>query len=149
LSDFRGRIVILNFWSAECPWAERADRELLSYLQGWGDRVVLLTIAANTNEPDELLAAAARERGLPFVLRGSPRILEEYAAEATPHLFVVDRTGLLRYRGALDNVTFRLRIASIPYLKDAVEALLIGGQPDPADTPAYGCAIIRHLPDSC
>ena len=25
LSNYRGQVVIVNFWSAECPWAERAD----------------------------------------------------------------------------------------------------------------------------
>ncbi|MBA4380221.1 MAG: hypothetical protein C0393_06035 [Anaerolinea sp.] len=68
LSDHRGRIVILNFWSAECPFAERVDRELLTLLPVWGERVMLLIIAANVNEPPELLAQAARERGLPLVL---------------------------------------------------------------------------------
>ena len=29
LEEGRGRIIVLNFWSAECPWAERGDQELL------------------------------------------------------------------------------------------------------------------------
>ena len=29
LSDFFGRIVVLNFWSAECPWSSRADQEVM------------------------------------------------------------------------------------------------------------------------
>jgi hypothetical protein len=149
LGELRGRIVIVNFWSAECPWAERADGELLSYLSGWGDRVTLLTVAANANEPNELVAAVARAHSLPFVLRGSREVLDAYGAQTTPHLFVVDAAGLLRYRGAMDDVTFRNRTVTRLYLKEAVDVLLAGHLPDPAETPAYGCAVIRHLPESC
>ena len=149
LSDHHGRIVIVNFWSAECPWAERADRELLSCLSEWGDRVALLTFAANGNEPDELVAAAARARSLPLVLRGNLDVTDAYEAQTTPHLFVVDADGRLRYRGAMDDVTFRNRTATRYYLKEAVEALLARRLPDPAETPSYGCAIVRHLPESC
>jgi len=149
LSDFRGRIIVVNFWSADCPWVERVDRELLACLPDWGERVVLVTIAANLNEDDGLVAAAAGQRGLPLVLRGRPEVLDAYAAELTPHLFVVDAEGVLRYAGAFDDLSFRRRTPTHIYLREAVEALLAGRLPDPAKTPAYGCAIVRRLPDSC
>jgi hypothetical protein len=145
LSDHRGRIVVVNFWSAECPWAERADRELLSYLGGQPGRLVLLTIAANANETDELCAAAARARGLPLVLRGSPQVRDAYEARTTPHIFIVDERGLLRYRGALDDVTFRRREPQRYYVREALEALQSGHSPAPAETAPYGCAIVRFV----
>ena len=148
LSDSRGRIVVLNFWSAECPWAERADRELLSYFKEWGGRVILLTIAANAHEPDLQCAAAARTQGLPFVLRATPEVLDAYAAQTTPHLFVVDTDGILRYRGALDDVAFRQREPTRLFLKDAVETLLAGRLPKIQESAPYGCTIIRFVLES-
>ena len=50
------------------------------------------------------------------------------------------------YRGAFDDVTFRQRAATRSYLKDAVEALLAGRNPDLAETAPYGCTIVRHIP---
>lgn len=149
LSDYRGWIVILNFWSADCPWVERVDRELLACLQGWGEGVLLLPIAANPTESDELIAAGARAHGLGLVLRGDPASLEAYGAQTTPQLFVIDADGLLRYQGAFDDVNFRQRTPSRFYLKEAVERLRLGQSPDPAETPPYGCAVVRHLMDSC
>ena len=145
LSDSRGRIVLVNFWSAECPWAERADRELLGILRENEGRLDLLTVAANANEGDEACAAAARGRGLPFVLRGSLQVQDAYAASTTPHIFIVDGTGLLRYRGALDDVTFRRPEPSRRYVREALEALLAGRPPETVETPAYGCAIVRFV----
>ena len=147
LSEYRGRIVILNFWSAECPFAERVDLELVRYLWGWGKRVVLLTIAVNANESQAQVAAAARQRGLAPVLLGSrSEVPDEYEAQTTPHLFVVDTDGILRYCGAFDDVTFRQRAATRFYLKDAVESLSAGLSPEPAETAPYGCTIVHHVP---
>lgn len=144
LSDFPGKIVVVNFWSAECPWSERADREILALQNTWGDKVVLLNIAANANEPLELLRQAARERGLPLVLRDAAQSAARiYGAETTPHCFVIDGSGILRYRGAFDDRTFRQRQPTRSYVVDAVEALLAKRHPDPAETPAYGCTIVR------
>ena len=146
LNDYRGRIVIVNFWSAECPFAERVDRELVCYLREWGERVALLTIAANANESQAQVAAAARQRGLEPVFLGSrSEVPDAYEAQTTPHLFVVDADGILRYRGAFDDVTFRQRAATRSYLKDAVEVLSAGRSPDPAETAPYGCTIVHHV----
>ena len=146
LSDYRGKIVIINFWSAECPHSERADRYLLGLLERWDGEVALLSIASNRNESIQLLEEAARTRGLPIVLVDAEQtVADSYGAQTTPHAFVVDREGVLRYRGAVDDVTFRQRTATRFFLADAVEALLDGRLPELAETPAYGCTIVREI----
>jgi len=143
LEDYLGRVVVLNFWSAECPWSQRVDGELLSCLQAWEQRVALLTVAANANEPPDLLRRTAAERGLPLLLHDDERqVTLLYGAATTPHLYLIDETGILRYRGAFDDVTFRQRKPTRPYLRQAVEAVLQGRQPDPAETEPYGCTIV-------
>ena len=67
-----------------------------------------------------------------------------YGSLTTPHIFVIDREGKLRYQGAFDDVTFRQREPTRFYLKDALDALLAGRQPEPAQTTPYGCSIVRH-----
>jgi len=147
LEEQRGRIVILDFWSAECPWSERADHQLLAFLSAWGEAVSLWPIASNANEPTDLLKGVSRLHGLPDVLRDEGQhVANLYGAQTTPHLFVVDAQGLLRYQGALDDVTFRQRTPTRHYLRDAVEALLSGNQPEPDFTRPYGCAITRYNP---
>ncbi|MEA3438691.1 MAG: redoxin domain-containing protein [Chloroflexota bacterium] len=145
LSDWQGSIVILNFWSAECPWAERTDPELLANVSIWGEGVNLCAISSNTNEPARILRRVAAEREVPLVLHDSlGHTADLYGALTTPHIFVIDREGKLRYQGAFDDVTFRQREPTRLYLKDAVNALLAGRQPEPAQTTPYGCAIFRH-----
>ena len=72
-------------------------------------------------------------------------VADRYEAVTTPHAFVVDREGILRYRGAVDDVTFRQRRATRFFLEEAVEALLEQRLPEVQETPAYGCTIVREI----
>jgi len=146
LSAERGKIVIVNFWSAECPHSERTDRYIVSLLEGWKGEVVLLSIADNRNASAQRVAEAAQARRLPRVLIDTEHAAADlYEAVTTPHAFVIDREGILRYRGAVDNITFRQREATRFFLQEAVEALLHGHCPEPPETPAYGCVIVREI----
>jgi peroxiredoxin len=148
LEDLRGRVGILNFWSAECPWTNRADQELRTYLITWRSKVTLWPIASNANEDEEFLTRTAAERGLPVVLRDAQhQVADLYGAQTTPHFFVVDSQGVLRYQGAFDDTTFRQRTPTRLYLRQAVNAVLQGRRPDPAQTTPYGCTIVRFTPD--
>lgn len=145
LSNLAGKVVIINFWSSECPHAKRTDQELRKYIEDWSGQVALLSIASNANESPEQLQLAAIERNLPVVLHDAhQRVADLYGAITTPHLFVIDPNGILRYQGAFDDITFRQRNPTRHYLRDAVEAVLEGRDPNPAQSSAYGCSIVRH-----
>jgi peroxiredoxin len=145
LSDERGRIVIVNFWSSECPHSERTDTLIAAWLLKLASDVTMLPIAANRSEPAGALAEAAKTRRLPRVLLDAGQVVADlYQAQTTPHVFVVDKEGLLRYRGAVDDVSFRTRTATRFFLQEAVDSLLKGHEPALAETPAYGCTIVRE-----
>jgi hypothetical protein len=145
LFEQRGRIVILNFWSAECDWSERSDEVLSGARKGWGDRVAIWSIIANPNEPGDLILAEVTRRELSVVLVDeSQSLVHQFGAITTPHFFVIDGEGILQYKGALDDTTFRNKTPSTFYLLDAIDALLEGRTPDPQETPGYGCAITKR-----
>ena len=146
LSDFRGQIVVVNFWSAECPWSKRGDSELLATLRELEEPVVLLSIASNANEPEEMVRETARQRGIPILLLDSgAQVAKLYGAETTPHAFVVDRSGLLRFQGALNDMTFRQRTPTRWYVTEALRALLAGRSPEVPQAPPYGCTIVHAV----
>jgi len=145
LGDYRGRIVVVNFWSADCPHVERTDARMLASLARWGAQVVLLAIASNANESAGALENASRSRGPLTVMKDAGHVIADlYAAQVTPEVFVVDRAGVLRYRGAVDDTSFRQRVPTRSYLDEAVDALLDGNLPTVAEVPAFGCSIIRE-----
>jgi peroxiredoxin len=145
LSHERGRIVILNFWSCECPHSARTDRSLLDLCSKRSGEVVLISLASNRVESHERIAEVAQARGLPLVLLDPEHLVADlYAAQTTPQVFVIDRAGMLRYRGAVDDVTFRQRTPSRSYVRESVDAVFADQQPSTPQTPAYGCAIVRE-----
>ena len=144
LSEYRGKLVIVNFWSAECPWSERADKNLAALRNRFPGQVVMLLIASNVNEADGMVNEAIHQRGIGFVLRDAGcKLADFWQAQTTPHAFVIDQSGILRYRGAVDDVTFRKKDPSMFYIEEAVKALINGRLPDMQETPPYGCAIVR------
>jgi len=146
LSDYAGNIVVLDFWSAECPWSQHYDAWLTEQTPRWtAQGIHLLAVAANVDEDPVLITTVAAARCLPFSILLDPGccVADAYSAETTPHVFVIDHAGRLAYRGAIDDRSFRQRTATRPYLSDALDALVAGRQPEPAETPPYGCALVR------
>jgi peroxiredoxin len=146
LSEYRGKIVVVNFWSYECPHSERTDRSIMVCLAQWGGAVELLSIESNRNESIQSVEEAVKTRRLPGVLLDAEHLVADlYEAITTPHVFVVDRAGILRYRGAVDDVKFHHHTATRFFLEEAVESLLEGHLPTLTETLAYGCAIVREI----
>lgn len=144
LGDFKGQIVIINFWSAECPWSQRSDEQIIQYLQNWGPGVKYLPIASNVNEDLALIKEVANSRKIALILHDPDHSTADlFGALTTPHIFVIDAEGILRYQGGFDDVTFRQPEPTTNYLYRAVEALRTGNLPTPAETLAYGCTIVR------
>lgn len=144
LEAMRGRILVLVFWSADCAHSERTNRTLAALRPGWGERVEVWWVASNPNESlDRLRAAALGEQIGPVLVDGDQTVAELYGAVTTPHVFVISADGALRYAGAPDDVVLRTSTPTRPYLAQAVEALLTGRQPEPAETPPFGCALVR------
>jgi peroxiredoxin len=142
LSAQRGRLTVLLAWSAACPWTERTDAGVLSAVHEAG--VDLWPVAVNADESDDEVRRVAAERGLPLVLRDPDhRLADLFGAAATPHVFVIDAQGKVRYQGAPDDARFRDPQPRRRYLAEALHALLRGEDPDPAETMTYGCAIVR------
>jgi thiol-disulfide isomerase/thioredoxin len=145
LQDYRGRIAMVNFWSCECPHAERTDGLLAAWTSSWAGKVVLLPIASNVNEPMPALKSTAVARRFPLVLVDeNQHVADLYEAQTTPHVVLIDAGGLLQYAGAVDDVNFGQRQPQRYFLRESVEALLRNQVPSITRTQPYGCAIVRH-----
>ncbi|MGD8554391.1 MAG: redoxin domain-containing protein [Anaerolineales bacterium] len=146
LVEQRGRIVVINFWSATCPWTHKVDEVLAELRQTWGESVLLWLVVSGAKDSLEESRQAAQARRLSPVLKDPDHaVADVYGAVTTPHFFVVDGAGVLRYQGALDDTTFQQRTPTRTYLADAIQALRQGQAPDPAETASYGCILVRDV----
>jgi len=67
-----------------------------------------------------------------------------YGAKTTPHMFIIDPEGRVRYAGAIDSKR-SVDPADIPsstnYVRAALDELLAGGEVTTPATQAYGCSV--------
>lgn len=146
LIDTRGQVTVLIFWSAACRWSRRTDVMLVYRQLKWAPRGVrLIGVASNVNEAPAEMALEAENRGLKYPIGLDPNglVCGQYGASVTPHFFVIDRSGLVRYSGAGDDATEERPRPTELFLDQAVAAVL-DNQPIPIEhTPPYGCPIVR------
>jgi peroxiredoxin len=150
LASLRGQIVVINFWSVECPWSRRYDQYFIERARTWGEAGIrLLFIDSNHHEAIYEMQDLAEELGIenPILCDAGNVAADAYGAVTTPHIFVIDADGFIAYQGAVDDQSFRQQEATVHYLDAALDALRRGESPDPADTLPYGCAIVRDYGD--
>jgi peroxiredoxin len=144
LEAVRGRLLVLVFWSAECPWSGRGDDAIAELGLDKADDVAVWRLASNVNESLSQLRAAADERGVaPVLLDVDHGVADRYGALTTPHIYVIDGAGILRYAGAPSDATWRQPEPNRHYLAEAVDALRQGELPEVSQTPGRGCTIMR------
>ena len=130
------------------------------YALAWHDRIVVLArdyaesgvrvLAINPNDAeryprDSLQAMRERVRrgdfdGVPYLRDETQEVARAYDAKTTPDVFVLDAGGVLRYRGAPD-ADYDDPEQNAAFVRDALDAVLDGREPDLAQTPPMGCSI--------
>ena len=74
------------------------------------------------------------------LVNGSARFVVADALKVTPDVFVLDSEGRLRYRGAPDS-DYADPSQNAAWLREALDAVVAGATPDPAETEPVGCSI--------
>ena len=78
--------------------------------------------------------------GVPYLRDEAQEVAHAYDAKTTPDLFVLDAQRILRYRGAPD-ADYDDPAQHAAWLRGALDAVLAGSTPDPAETTPVGCSI--------
>ncbi|HEX9500454.1 MAG TPA: redoxin domain-containing protein, partial [Thermoanaerobaculia bacterium] len=76
----------------------------------------------------------------PYLKNNNSSIAHAYGARVTPHVYVIDQKGTLRYRGYIDD-SARPEERTKAALTDALDALLANKPVASTETRAFGCSI--------
>lgn len=149
LSDYKGKVVVLEWTNHKCPVVKRCHAAKLmtkTLTKFKGQPVVWLAI--NSTHADyatvDAIGAWAKEVGVtyPILLDAPGKVGHAYGAKTTPHMFVIDQKGVLAYAGALDNDPYGDKESGVRnYVEEAVKALLHGSTVKTANTKPYGCGV--------
>jgi peroxiredoxin len=139
---------VVVFTCNHCPYALAWHDRIQQAARDYADRGVrFLQINANDAEryPRDSLEAmrqrvAAEDWPMPYLHDESQEVARAFGAQVTPDVFLFDAGGALRYRGAPDD-DYSDPSASAQWLRGALDAVLAGREPDPAETQPVGCSV--------
>ncbi|OGG51052.1 MAG: hypothetical protein A3F84_19040, partial [Candidatus Handelsmanbacteria bacterium RIFCSPLOWO2_12_FULL_64_10] len=152
LKEYRDRkALIIVFFSLECPISNKYRGHLVRIHEGYHARgIQLIAVNANDNESIERIAADAAGHPVRFPVLKDPQnvLADRLGAETTPHAFLFDSSGVLRYRGEIDDGVGVPEKVSSQGLLEALDALLAGKEIARPVTRPFGCAIRRAIPSA-
>jgi len=150
LSDLSGKIVVLEWINPGCPFVVRLGKEqtMKNLADKYKDKdVVWLGVITGDGAKAEAAKTWAKTASLeyPILLDTSTAVARSYGAKATPHMFVIDKTGKLAYSGAIDNDPDGEKPANqrTNYVAKAIDNLLAGQTVATPETKAYGCGVSK------
>lgn len=149
LSDYKGKIVVIHYQAVQCPWDIAYQPQLNQIATDYVAKgVVFIGINSNKTEPMDMLTKDVSKKAIPYPVVKDPgnKVADAYGATTTPHMFIVDGEGVLRYKGGIETAPGSpddVSKGKEQFLTLALDALIKGEQPAKAETRSKGCSIKR------
>ena len=158
LEDFRGKKVVLEWTNHECPFVKRHyetgnmqkhQKELVE------DDVIWLSIVSSAKgkqgyiDQDQAKKLTLTRDAHPnhVLLDEDGSVGKKFAAKTTPHMYVIDEDGVLKYQGAIDNLGTMGALFStdlsqgVNFVREAIKSLNADTEIKSSNTRPYGCSI--------
>jgi peroxiredoxin len=141
-------LTVVVFTCNHCPYALAWHDRIADAARDYADRGVRF-LAINSNDSDRYprdsyeamrQRVAGEDWPMPYLHDATQEVARGYDAKTTPDIFVLDSQGRLRYRGAPD-ADYGDPAQHAAWLRDALEAVLAGRDPERAETKPVGCSI--------
>lgn len=154
LADYKGRTVVLEWANPGCPFVKKhygAGNMQGTQKAAVADGVVWLTVSsshpgsADHRKPADLAAWLQAQGGAGLALSDdSGANGRAWGAKTTPHLFIVDKAGVLAYAGAIDSIA-SANPADIAratnYVSQALAEIKAGKPVSKPSSAPYGCSV--------
>ncbi|MCA8911594.1 MAG: thioredoxin family protein [Planctomycetes bacterium] len=156
LSDYKGKIVVLEWFNFDCPFVKKfykkSDAMVKQQKKQREAGVVWLTICSNAKgkqgfEEGEALTKRIKDydlKGEFYLIDDKSTVGRTYQAKTTPHMYVIDKEGKLRYAGAIDSIrsgdSADIEKAT-NYVDEAIKAINDGKEVATKESKPYGCSV--------
>jgi thiol-disulfide isomerase/thioredoxin len=95
LKDYRGKVVIMDFWYRGCGWCVRAMPQMKQIAEHFKDQPVIV-LGMNTDQKEEDARFVIDKMGLNYPTIKATGIPQKYKVSGFPTLLIVDQEGVLR-----------------------------------------------------
>ena len=129
LEQFKGKVVVLNFWASWCQECKLEHSSLLSLNKQYGQNPNFVMLGVNYQDKTDLAHEYLKQYGNNFrhMIDAKGRISIDYGVYGVPETFVIDQKGVIRHKeiGPLIGENY------INFTQNVLEPLL-NGKPVPA-----------------
>jgi thiol-disulfide isomerase/thioredoxin len=135
--------LVVLFWSAKCPVCRRYAAAVKALAKDYDGRARLVLVFPNATETDADVRAWLDAEGVTSVAALDKRreAASKLAAVVTPSALVFDATGVLRYRGPIDDDRRARRKETNDLLRVALESVLAGKPAENPEPRAFGSSV--------
>jgi peroxiredoxin len=150
LADAKGDAGTLVVFSCNtCPWVIRWEDRYVTLANTYAPKGIGM-IAVNSNaarfgseDSLEEMVEHAKNNGYNFPYAQDPesKLASAFGATKTPHIYLFNADDELVYLGAIDDNAKNAKKVEVPFLANAIDALLAGNPINPQATKALGCSI--------
>jgi thiol-disulfide isomerase/thioredoxin len=101
LAEFRGKVVMLNFWATWCPPCRREMPSMQRLYEKYGERGLVVVAVNQFEDPDlvfEFTGRLSLEPTFPILFDRESRVSEQYKVKGLPTTYLLDREGRIHYR---------------------------------------------------
>lgn len=154
LSDFKGKTVVLEWNNPGCPFVQRHYEGNMQKAQAAAKAGGVVWLTINSGAPGkqgymqgaEATKWVADKKASPahYLLDPKGVVGKGYAAKTTPHMYIIDGAGVLRFQGGIDDKP-AARVEEMGSARNHVLAALNemkAGKPvSVAQTTPYGCSV--------
>lgn len=144
LKDLKGKIVVLEWTNKDCPaWRGRLD-VLKKTAETYRKKGVVWLHIDSTFKQDEAASKEYMQSNKvtdPVLVDRDGKVGHAYDARTTPHMFVINKDGMIAYDGAIDDDQRGEKEKPTNYVAKALDEILAGKTVTHARTTPYGCSV--------
>jgi len=155
LSDYKGKIVVLEWTNPECPFVKKhysSGNIPKQQAEATAQGVVWLTINSGAPGKQGHLDGAgakafdAQYHAAPtaYLLDADGKVGHLYGAKTTPHIFIIDEKGVLRYNGGIDSIASVDKddlAKATQYVPQVIGEIKSGKTISVSTSEPYGCSV--------
>lgn len=147
LSDYKGKTVVLEWTNPDCPVVQRhyEAKTMQNVIEEIDDGVVWLAVDSSNFVTPEISKKWKSQNKVDWPQLQDPegKVGKLYGAKTTPHMYVVDGEGVLRYSGAIDDDPHGKKKVEerTNHVIEAVTAIAEGKDVPTPTTKPYGCSV--------